>query len=118
MPLAALIVLAQVLVAMPMHLSSEVQVAAPRGHVADGQSGTKLQKPRPVPRGTCLERASGRVPGSRDRMPGSMLRHPERRSRELQAWRVAAKQGQQELVAPAPGRERCRPIALLVSGVT
>src|SRR5258706_15393445 len=112
MPLAALIFLAQVLVAMPMPLSSEVQVAVLRGHVADGQAGTKLQKPRPVPRGTCLESASGRVPGSQDRMPGSMLRHPERRSRELQAWRVAAKQGQRGLVAPAPSRERCVTIAL------
>jgi len=76
MPLTAFMVVAQVLVAMVMPRSSEVQVLELRGHVADGQAGTKLQKPRPVPRGTFLERARGRVPGSRDRMPGSMPRHP------------------------------------------
>jgi hypothetical protein len=111
MPLTALIVFAQVLVAMPMPPFS-VQVVAPRGHVADGPTGTKFQNPRPVRPAACLERAKGMVPGTRDRMPGSMRRHPERRSPELQAWRVAAKQGQQELVAPAPGRERCLTIAL------
>ena len=112
MPLTALVIVTQVLVAMVMPRSSEVQVLAPRGHVADGQTGTKLHDARPVRPAACSERAKGLVPGTRDRMPGSMLRHPERRSPELQARRVAAKQGQQELVAPTPGRERCVTIAL------
>jgi hypothetical protein len=113
MPLTAFIVVAQVLVAIGMPRSPEVQVLAPRGQVADGQTGTKSQNPRPARPVPCLERAKGLVPGTRDRMPGSMRRHPESRSPpELQAWRVAAKQGHQELVAPAPSRERCVTIAL------